>query len=55
MTGFLREARQLKLLLCFDALVVESVPFTGLDVKSDLVITQSGVKRIGKVGVQDEP
>jgi 5-formyltetrahydrofolate cyclo-ligase len=52
---FLAGSEAIKAILCFDALVVESVPCTDLDVRSDMVITESRVKRIGKAGVQDEP
>ena len=51
---FLAGSEATKAILCFDALVVESIPFTELDIRSDMVITETRLARIGKGGVQDE-
>lgn len=39
-------------ILCFDALVVDSIPHTELDIRSDIVVTQTRIERPGKGGME---
>lgn len=43
-------SKAFKAILCFDALVVDGIPYDDLDVRSDVVVTETRVVRVGKGG-----
>lgn len=43
-------SRAFKAILCFDALVVDGIPYDDLDVRSDIVVTETRVVRVDKGG-----